>query len=91
MEDHLPPKRQPKYGSAMKKSFPQFSEKLTRKQLIDGQLTEAGWRIVSAGDFDASKPLHAYDRCENSFRPFGRPMLPSRPAYVLSRATFLSP
>jgi hypothetical protein len=31
--------------------------------LIDGQLTEAGWRIVSERDFDASKPLRAYDRC----------------------------
>ena len=47
----------------MKKNSPQFSEKLTRKQLIDGQLTEAGWRIILERDFDASKPLRAYDRC----------------------------
>src|SRR3989454_427164 len=47
----------------MKKNSPQFSEKLTRKQLIDRRLIDAGWRIIPEGDFDASKPLHAYDHC----------------------------
>src|SRR5438132_171695 len=47
----------------MKKNSPQFSEKLTRKQLIDRGLTDAGWRIILEKDFDASKPLRAYDRC----------------------------
>ncbi|HEV8715064.1 MAG TPA: DEAD/DEAH box helicase family protein [Candidatus Binatia bacterium] len=47
----------------MKKNSPQFSEKLTRKELIDRRLTDAGWRIILETDFDASKPLHAYDRC----------------------------
>ena len=47
----------------MKKNSPQFSEKLTRKELIDGELTDAGWRIISERDFDASRPLRTYDRC----------------------------
>ena len=47
----------------MKKNIPEFSEKLTRQQLIDTALTDAGWRIISERDFDASKPFRAYNRC----------------------------
>jgi type I restriction enzyme R subunit len=36
------------------------SEKRTRTERIDPELTWAGWRIV---DFDARKPLTAYDKC----------------------------
>ena len=41
----------------------QNSERLTRKQLIDRRLTEAGWKIVPQEEFDSEKPLTAYDRC----------------------------
>jgi type I restriction enzyme R subunit len=36
------------------------SEWLTRKKLIDGMLTSAGWRVVP---FKAGKPVSAYDAC----------------------------
>jgi type I restriction enzyme R subunit len=42
---------------------PQHSEFLTRKQLIDGQIADAGWRIVLQKNFDSAKLLGAYDRC----------------------------
>src|SRR5437762_12430212 len=42
---------------------PKTSERLTRKQLIDKRLTDAGWRIVPENKFDLAKPLNAYDRC----------------------------
>jgi type I restriction enzyme R subunit len=39
---------------------PKNSERLTRKQLIDHRLTEAGWKIVPERKFDPTKPLTAY-------------------------------
>ena len=36
------------------------SEKRTRTERIDPELTWAGWQIV---DFDPRRPLTAYDRC----------------------------
>jgi type I restriction enzyme R subunit len=42
---------------------PKNSEFLTRKQLVDRRITDAGWRIVREKDFDAAKPLTAYNRC----------------------------
>ena len=42
---------------------PKNSEFLTRKELIDRRITDAGWRIVRGKDFDADKPLTAYNRC----------------------------
>ncbi|HEY2931028.1 MAG TPA: hypothetical protein VGK99_04725 [Acidobacteriota bacterium] len=47
----------------MLKASPKNSERLTREQLIDKGLTDAGWRIVPENKFDSSKPLRAYDRC----------------------------
>ena len=47
----------------MPKPSPKTSEKLTRKQLIDQRLVDAGWKIVPERQFDVSKPLSAYDRC----------------------------
>src|SRR5687768_18435962 len=47
----------------MLKASPKNSEWLTRKQLIDKRLTDAGWRIMPENNFDSSKPLRAYDRC----------------------------
>jgi len=47
----------------MKKNSPAFSEKLTRKQLIDRRLLATGWRVVPEKEFDSSKPLRVYDRC----------------------------
>jgi type I restriction enzyme, R subunit len=46
-----------------KKNSPAFSEKLTRKQLIDRRLVAAGWRVVPEKEFDSSNPLRVYDRC----------------------------
>jgi len=46
----------------MQKASPKNSEKLTRKELIDRRLTDAGWRIPEK-EFDASKPLKSYNRC----------------------------
>ena len=42
---------------------PKNSEFLTRDQIIDLRLTDAGWRIVRQKDFDTDKPLTAYNRC----------------------------
>src|SRR5258706_10302769 len=47
----------------MPKATPKNSEKLTRKQIIDQRLTNAGWSIVPEKKFDPSKPLQIYDRC----------------------------
>lgn len=47
----------------MDKATPKTSEYLTRKQLVDKRLKDAGWTIVLEKDFDADKPLTAYDRC----------------------------
>jgi type I restriction enzyme, R subunit len=47
----------------MPKPSPKTSEKLTREQVIDQRLVDAGWRIVPARQFDASKPLSSFDRC----------------------------
>lgn len=47
----------------MLKSSPKTSEKLTRKQIIDQRLTDAGWRIVPEAKFDTSKPLANYNHC----------------------------
>ena len=47
----------------MENATPKVSEFLTRKQLVDKRLTDAGWRIVLQKNFDASKPLTVYDRC----------------------------
>ena len=42
---------------------PKPPKKLTRKQLIDRRLTDAGWKIIPEQKFDPSKPLTSYDRC----------------------------
>jgi type I restriction enzyme R subunit len=42
---------------------PKTSEFLTRKQLIDRRLQDAGWKIVLQKDFDPGRPLTAYNRC----------------------------
>ena len=42
---------------------PKNSEFLTRKQLVDRHITDAGWRIVFQKDFGPAKPLTTYDRC----------------------------
>ena len=47
----------------MPKASPKNSEKLTRKEIIDQRLTDAGWRVVPEAKFDTSKPLRTYDRC----------------------------
>jgi type I restriction enzyme R subunit len=47
----------------MPKASPKTSEKLTRKEIIDQRLTDAGWHIVPEAKFDTSKPLRTYDRC----------------------------
>src|SRR6266853_4830734 len=39
---------------------PSNSEWLTRKQIIDGKLKSAGWKVVP---FVAEKPLSGYERC----------------------------
>jgi type I restriction enzyme, R subunit len=44
----------------MHKSSPGKSEYLTRKQIIDSKLRDAGWRVAP---FQAERPLSAYDRC----------------------------
>lgn len=44
----------------MFKVSPAQSEYVTRKQLIDRKLKDAGWDVVT---FDASKPLAKFDRC----------------------------
>src|SRR5712692_5039158 len=44
----------------MFKTSPANSEFVTRKELIDRKLKDAGWRIIK---FDTAKPLAKYDRC----------------------------
>jgi type I restriction enzyme R subunit len=57
----MPPGRTRK--TRMTGASPKNSEFLTRKELIDRQIADAGWRIVRENDFDAAKPLTAYNRC----------------------------
>lgn len=57
----MPPGRTRK--TRMTGASPKNSEFLTRKELIDHRITDAGWRIVRRKDFDADKPMIAYDRC----------------------------
>jgi type I restriction enzyme R subunit len=47
----------------MPKPSPKNSERLTRKEIIDLRLTDAGWRIVPKAKFDPTKPLATYNRC----------------------------
>src|SRR5713226_9008584 len=47
----------------MPKPSPKNSESLTRKEIIDQRLTDAGWRIIPENKFDSSKPLATYNRC----------------------------
>jgi type I restriction enzyme R subunit len=47
----------------MPKPSPKNSERLTRKEIIDQRLTDAGWSILPAEKFDTSKPLATYNRC----------------------------
>jgi type I restriction enzyme R subunit len=47
----------------MPKPSPKTSERLTRTELIDKQVTDSGWRIVRQKDFDPAKSLKIYDRC----------------------------
>jgi hypothetical protein len=44
----------------MPKASPKTSEWLTRKEIIDRRLSDAGWRIVPENKFDPSKPLKTY-------------------------------
>ena len=44
----------------MFKTPPAKSEFVTRKQIVDRRLRDAGWKIVR---FDVAKVLAAYDRC----------------------------
>ena len=44
----------------MFKTSPADSEFVTRKEIIDRRLKDAGWKIVR---FDAGKSLGAFDRC----------------------------
>jgi type I restriction enzyme R subunit len=46
-----------------KSTSPKISEYLTREQLIDGRLIEAGWKIIPQQKFDSEKPLSSYNRC----------------------------
>ncbi len=49
-----------KFKQFMRRSpAPANSEWLTRKQIIDGKLKSAGWKVVP---FVAGKPLSAYER-----------------------------
>src|SRR6266481_4507669 len=47
----------------MPKPSPKNSERLTRKEIIDQRLMDAGWRILPAEKFDPKKPLATYNRC----------------------------
>src|SRR5712692_5973260 len=47
----------------MPKPSPKNSERLTRKEIIDLRLTDAGWRIVPEAKFDPTKPLATYNCC----------------------------
>lgn len=47
-------------SAGMFKTAPDKSEFVTRKQLIDGRLKKAGWRIVK---FDPAKSISAYQHC----------------------------
>ena len=51
------------HGTSITRPTPQNSERLTRKQLIDRRITDAGWKIVLQKDFDSAKPLTVYNRC----------------------------
>src|ERR1700674_1338147 len=44
----------------MFKTPPAQSEFVTRKELVDRRLKDAGWKVVR---FDAAKPFSRYDRC----------------------------
>ena len=56
----MPPRRR---GTRTTTASAKNSEFLTRKQLIDRRITDAGWQIVLQKDFDCAKPLTAYNRC----------------------------
>ena len=47
----------------MPKASPKTSEKLTRTERIDRRLTDTGWRIVLAKDFNLTRALTAYNGC----------------------------
>src|SRR5215472_16198276 len=55
----MPPHRK----KPMTGATPKTSEFLTRKQLIDQRLSDAGWRIVPQKAFDPAKPRTVYNRC----------------------------
>jgi hypothetical protein len=57
---------------------PKNSGFLTRKELIDRRITDAGWRIVRENDFDADKPLTVYNQCaiENTRPTTAQPIMP---------------
>jgi len=57
----MPPRRTRK--TLMPGASLQNSEFLTRKQLVDRHIKDAGWSIIRQKDFDAQKPLTAYSRC----------------------------
>jgi type I restriction enzyme R subunit len=57
----MPPRRNGK--NRMTGASPQNSEFLTRNQLIDRRIEDAGWRIIRQRDFDPGMPLAAYNRC----------------------------
>lgn len=44
----------------MVRASPKNSERLTRKQLVDRDLVDAGWKIIPERKFDPTKPLTAY-------------------------------
>jgi type I restriction enzyme, R subunit len=46
--------------SDMFKPSPAQSEAITRKEIVDRRLKDAGWTVVR---FDPDKPLAALDRC----------------------------
>ncbi len=47
----------------MANASPKTSEKLTRKEIIDRRLRDAGWRIVFEKDFDPTRALGEYNGC----------------------------
>ncbi len=57
------PSRKRTRRSIMSGASPKNSEFLTRKQLVDKRLKDAGWTIVLEKNFDPARPLTAYDRC----------------------------
>ncbi len=56
----MPPRKSRRH---MDKATPQTSEFLTRKQIVDKRLKDAGWTIVLEKELDAQKPLTAYNHC----------------------------